>query len=419
MKKKNRLFLLTSTYPYLPGEDFIENEINILCEKFDVIIIPCFCRNSPRVIPDNCNIDLNLSVQINSCNSINKIFIAFFSFIWLKNRNFKFKNIRAQIKDVMDISFISKYTSKYIIDNYRNDILRGSIFYSYWLIPHGLTLSILASRYKKNLFLSRAHGWDLYAERNVFLYIPFQEEIVNMLDLIFPCSMDGQFYLHKKYRNHIRKISTQYLGVKDTKHKDTYLYFKNQLRILSVSSIITLKRVDLICKSLCLLSSTNKEIKVVWHHIGDGPELPVIKALLNDKPENLDFIFFGQLKNIEVINYYKNNSASIDCFINLSEFEGLPVSVMEALSFSIPLLLCDTGSMREQVSSGVNGILLEHNPTIEQVVAGLKNILDATQTQLEMYRCNSRSIYEKMFNAETNYTKFCKLLDCKLNEKIY
>ena len=46
--------------------------------------------------------------------------------------------------------------------------------------------------------------------------------------------------------------------------------------------------------------------------------------------------------------YIKNNH--FDVFINLSKFEGLPVSIIEAISFGVPVFATDAGGSREAVN---------------------------------------------------------------------
>ena len=48
-----------------------------------------------------------------------------------------------------------------------------------------------------------------------------------------------------------------------------------------------------------------------------------------------------------MLDYYKNNI--IDIFINLSASEGIPVSIMDAISFGIPCIATNVGGTGEIV----------------------------------------------------------------------
>ena len=62
---------------------------------------------------------------------------------------------------------------------------------------------------------------------------------------------------------------------------------------------------------------------------------------------DIDLHLFGHLDNNEIFNMYKNNS--YDYFITLSESEGLPVSIMEAISCGIPVIATAVGGITEIV----------------------------------------------------------------------
>ena len=50
--------------------------------------------------------------------------------------------------------------------------------------------------------------------------------------------------------------------------------------------------------------------------------------------------------------------AGADVFVLASHHEGLPVTVMEALTLGVPVVAPDVGGLREVVTSGENGILV-------------------------------------------------------------
>jgi colanic acid/amylovoran biosynthesis glycosyltransferase len=64
----------------------------------------------------------------------------------------------------------------------------------------------------------------------------------------------------------------------------------------------------------------------------------------------------GNVENSKILDFYSENY--VDLFINFSEFEGVPVSIMEAQSAGIPVLATKVGGTSEIVSSD-NGFLVE------------------------------------------------------------
>ena len=51
--------------------------------------------------------------------------------------------------------------------------------------------------------------------------------------------------------------------------------------------------------------------------------------------------------------------AAADLFVLASDHEGLPVSVMEALTLGVPVVATDVGGLREAVTDGCDGLLVE------------------------------------------------------------
>lgn len=47
------------------------------------------------------------------------------------------------------------------------------------------------------------------------------------------------------------------------------------------------------------------------------------------------------LGNQLVYDFYRNND--VDVFVNLSESEGIPVSIIETISFGVPVVATDVG----------------------------------------------------------------------------
>ncbi|MDD0858820.1 glycosyltransferase [Arthrobacter alpinus] len=63
--------------------------------------------------------------------------------------------------------------------------------------------------------------------------------------------------------------------------------------------------------------------------------------------EDLVIELKGAVANDEVLNFYRNHEISV--FINVSTSEGVPVSIMEAISFDIPVVATSVGGTPEIV----------------------------------------------------------------------
>jgi glycosyltransferase involved in cell wall biosynthesis len=165
--------------------------------------------------------------------------------------------------------------------------------------------------------------------------------------------------------------------------------------ICSCSGLIPLKRVHLIAEALFRV----KEIRIHWVHIGDGPELEKLKMMIGKLSENISVELKGSIPNSAIYALY--NEIKPDLFINVSSTEGVPVSIMEAMSFGIPVLATDVGGTSEIVNE-YNGLLLEEDITSSD----LSEIITSALHQPEKLKLKGNKAHQKWkqeFNAESNY----------------
>lgn len=256
----------------------------------------------------------------------------------------------------------------------------------------------IAKTEKDNKIISRAHRYDLYEEFRKNKYIPCRELLIKNLDAVYPCSEDGTCYLQSRFPKYKNKIKTRFLGTLGCGQKK---YNKeDELRIVSCSNVVPVKRLDLIVETLQHIL----DINIKWTHFGDGIMMNQIKEMSRELPENIKIDFRGNVKNSDLLEVYKNNQ--FDLFLNVSLSEGIPVSIMEALSFGIPCIATDVGGTKEIVIDGYNGWLLKKDFKEEQLVNIIRNYCNLNNEQiLKLRECAYESWKEK-YNAKKNYTTF-------------
>ena len=92
----------------------------------------------------------------------------------------------------------------------------------------------------------------------------------------------------------------------------------------------------------------------------------------------------------------------MDGLVSVSESEGLPVSMMEAVAAGLPVLGTDVGGVREIVTPEA-GVLLEKDFTPEAFIAGAERLLlwkDAER------RATVKRFFAANFEETRNYTRF-------------
>lgn len=277
--------------------------------------------------------------------------------------------------------------------------------YAYWLSRPAYLVSQYKQRNGKiNNIISRAHGYDLYFERNTMNYLPFRKFIDNNLDTIFFISQNGKNYYESEYPkigvqlNCKRRVAR--LGTYGGEYKKTGK-LNERIMLVSCSNINSVKRLDLIVDVL----EKMKRHDIMWYHFGTGELEKKIEQYCKKKLVSGSYKLCGYVDNKEILKKYKEYNA--DFFINMSDSEGIPVSIMEAMSCGIPVIARKVGGMCEIVNEE-NGILLENN-NIEDFARRISLLFTACRERPDKYEMMCKKAYntwKEKYNAENNYDTF-------------
>ena len=138
---------------------------------------------------------------------------------------------------------------------------------------------------------------------------------------------------------------------------------------------------------------------VTWTHFGDGVQL---KDLLlwakNHNIPNLTIEVKGRVPNTDILRYISDTA--LDVFINLSSSEGVPVSIMEAQSFGLPVIATDVGGTRE-ILDVYSGVLLSSSPSTLEVVRAMETII-----KKNFNRSKIKESWKAIADADVNFKFF-------------
>ncbi len=271
--------------------------------------------------------------------------------------------------------------------------LQDAIFYDYWLLDSTIALSLLRRDGVVRRAVARAHAFDLYDERGDHGAIPYRSLVVDSLDRIFPISAHGLTYLEERYPEARAKLQLSRLGVERQAARPPRAPDEPPL-IVSCAALIPLKRVHLIAEALRFV-----DLPLRWVHFGDGPERLAVEAAAAALPEHVNWELRGHVGHDEVIDFYRRNA--VDLFISLSSTEGLPVTMMEAISFGAPVLSTAVGGVPEIVTPAT-GRLVGVNPPSEVVAEAARDLLGAGRPSSE----EITAFFEANFGAEKNFREF-------------
>ena len=406
------LVLITSQFPFGTSESFLESEFPFLNNNFDKIIIIAqnVSGKMTRIVPESVIIRrynpsssfseflrLPILILLNFSTILN-LFHDEIEFRRMTGSQVVLRNLLLVLKKVIKALQLRDYIKDKLL---KEDISRNIVFYSYWLKTGAHAISLL--EYDNSIKIARVHGSDLYEEKTVTGYLPLLNFSAKKLNAIFFTSRHGMDYFSAKVKYESDGFIVSRLGVNRPKINDVKAKISDEYVIVSCSNMIPLKRIDLIIKALGSVQ-INKEI--LWLHFGDGVLRTDLETLAGKKLGSLNRIkyrFMGHYQNSDLLEYYAHNK--IDLFINTSSTEGIPVSIMEAQSFGIPVIVTDTGAVTEIVVEGTGSLLPVEFKT-DELANLITHYANLTEHEYDIIRMNAIRNWESNFNAISNYNNF-------------
>lgn len=403
MRKKTKILLLTENFPFYPGEQFLEDEVACWSEEteVDLTIAPLTMRGEPRKVPDCIRVDTSLAeYNLKFKHYIKAIFSRLF-FIEILDL------VKAGCLSIVGLSSVVKASVR-IQKTFESLMKQGEhydVIYCYWNDVGAYAAALAKRAGKCKHLVSRAHGFDLYEDRRPGNRIPFKRQLLRYFDHVYLISEQARTYFKTVFGQ--AKLSVSRLGVPIVEGVSRPPP-GDAIRVLSVSYCVPVKRIERIMAAVIVLARKRDDISVEWTHIGDGPLRNDLVSRAEEEMRsfsNLKIKFLGALSNQLVRQHMADESW--DVMINASESEGVPVSIMEAMSYGIPAVATNVGGVAELVTSET-GVLLKADASAEEIAYSIGNNLDVFKS-IE-FRDGCRRMVRERYNATINYKKFIRTL---------
>ena len=408
--KKRTLILLCDNYPLSAREFFIDDEMCVIAPRFGKVIIYTASTDTGerlnRFVPDNAEV-VPFSTQKLEAGKLKSVF-RIFRPMFLRELVFAFRKLPVRY---WGSAFKIMYVDIHRATNLKNDLLHlcadshinmnDSVFYSYWHDYKALALAMLRCEHGC-VCVARAHRWDVFADKNQIPYLPFKRFILNDLSKTISISKAGKEYFESYVGCCGDKVEVSFLG-KINNRPPLLAKSDDEILICSCSNLIPVKQVGRIIEVLSMLKTSNLH----WIHFGDGPLRAELEAMAKKLLPNVGYEFRGIVPNSEILDFYA--SRYVDLFINLSSSEGIPVSIMEALSAGIPVVATNVGGTGEAVNNQ-NGFLIPAEFNSADVAHTITNYLNLPPEQQQQYRQNAYEFWNDNFEAEKNYGKFAEMI---------
>ena len=259
---------------------------------------------------------------------------------------------------------------------------------------HLSIVSVLAGLHNKFKVYSWEHHHKYALRRNTFWR--------KLMDFSYPklsgiiCLNDEENELFSKMNKHVVTIPN-FVPVQPS-YVVTLLGPK---KILTVARLNYTKGIDRLLDVAKIVLEADKDIK--WKIIGDGEAKPFIQQFIAES--NLsDRLLIEEPKSNDLTEEYR----SAEIFVLTSRYECFPMTLLEAMSFSIPCIAfnCDTGP-RHIIRNGVNGLLIDDGDTdlMAELIVEVLSYEDFREELAKQAQIDSRS-----FSPEHIYLLWERLL---------
>ena len=288
---------------------------------------------------------------------------------------------------------IKKIVKNLIKPNHKNVFL-SNIYYS-----NILSIIFLRSLNLKIILIERTPFQELFIYYGLLDF--FKKQIIKILIKFTFKKADAcvanSKYISKKYNQH---FDLKFQSINPPSFKKLFPFKKNKKKQICfgiVSRLSKEKKIDTLISILPELQG-----KPMLKIVGDGPEKEKLKQLVEDLNLKKRVKFLGSYNPNKIKNVFKNFSY----FINTSDFEGFPNSVVEALSSGVPVVA-------SQSFGGINDIINNKNfGIIYNKKKDLKIILNKIISKKINFRLNKDKVYNHLnnFSEKKNTEDYKKLL---------
>ena len=409
------LLLLTDFFPYEVGEEFLEQEIETLCSAYDdVLIVPVRLSEGARqtrALPDNARCALLPASRLPDWRF--HAILRAPQILLGRERMVETPPWKHPGRFGMDVRFAAIALSAYgrmrrLLPTLGLESVDHLTIYSYWFFTGAALGGMLRRRELRGRpvkVVSRAHAYDVDEADAPRGYVPSRRYVMEAVDRVYPISEYAAGFLHRRFPQAGARVQVARLGVPAS---SAPLRSRPQdgepFAIVSCSHTAPYKRVGLVLETVAELARRGR--RVTWTHVGesDPQRLEALRRRAAELAPGVEVTLTGHMPNEQVRRLYATSALS--CFLNCSDGEGVPVSVMEAQAAALPVVATAAGGTGEIVHDGVNGRLVPVEVTAAQVADAVEFVMDLSAEDYAQMSREARATWASMSDASAQYRRF-------------
>ena len=345
----------------------------------------------------------------NECDKIllvgvttNKTEVGKFQEIVIENKKIKFLPVLYRNTDLSKIQTSMRVEYMKALFKFRKMIPSGKEVLHYLHTPEAFIQIKLCHPFAKTAIFSHGSFFNMMAGFRFYRNNKLIEKSFNIFlhwmlkksNLIFTLDKDSMEQ-YSKYNKNIVAVNNSIVLPQKIVERDQC---HNPIRLLFVGRLSKVKRVDGIIKAVSLMNE-----KVELTILGDGEEREHIQKIIKENQLGSCVHLIGAVQPAEVQKYMQEN----DILIMNSILEGKPMTILEAMSYGMPVITTNVGGISEMTQEEENAEYT--NGEEEEIVKAVLKIVKKYQNYGKNAFENAKKYDYKLINKNI-YENIGKIL---------
>ena len=127
--------------------------------------------------------------------------------------------------------------------------------------------------------------------------------------------------------------------------------------------------------------------------IGEGGEFNNLQKLIQDLEVQDNVKILGKIDNDKISDFLKKS----DLFIQASNYEGLPHSLLEAINYNVPILSTEVGGCKDLINNGERGFIISSPPDKNLIAENISFIIN-NRSEAEKRASAAKTFIQKEYN---------------------
>ena len=132
-----------------------------------------------------------------------------------------------------------------------------------------------------------------------------------------------------------------------------------EFNILINSRLVVQKNIHLVIEAMGSIKNLDINLKI----IGEGGEFERLENIITDLKIQNRVKMIGKVENNLISEFLKTSNL----FIQASDYEGLPHSILEAINYEVPILSTEVGGCKDLLDNGDRGFIISSPQNKQQI----------------------------------------------------